>query len=121
MVATRKRKLDKSVSSLVPRMSMWHCPSLLQSTPAAGIYAAPVPAAVDGYILPAANPLATAAAVDEWDRQTDGSTVFYAGSVTIITWVFTARAVLAHYTLSSRVCVVLSRADRHCVKMAKHV
>jgi len=70
---------------------MWHCPSLLQSTPAAGIYAAPVPAAVDGYILPAANPLATAAAVDGWDRQTDGqtdgSTVFYAGSVTIITWV----------------------------------
>jgi len=39
-------------------------------------YAAPTLAAVDRYLLPAgrsaANPPATAAAVERWDRQTDG-------------------------------------------------
>jgi len=38
-------------------------------------YAAPVPAAIDRYLLPAgcsaANPPTAAAAVDRWDRQTD--------------------------------------------------
>ena len=70
---------DKSVLNLVPRqarLSTWDCPQrpqLLLSAPAA-----PAPAAVDRYLLPArhsaANPPATVAAVERWDRQMDGRT-----------------------------------------------
>jgi len=50
----------------------------LQETSIDSWYAAPAPAVIDRYLLPAgrsaANQPHAAAAVDRWDRQTDGRT-----------------------------------------------
>jgi len=77
---------SRSAFSLVPRLSTRHCPHLLLSAVlrrsaaerACRWYAsaAPAPAAVDRYLLPAersaANPPAITVAAGRWDRQTDG-------------------------------------------------
>ena len=63
---------DQSVLSLVRRLSTRHCPHLLLSAVLRRRCCwAPVPAAVDRYVLAARR---AAAAVDRWDRRTDGLT-----------------------------------------------
>ena len=69
---------DKSVFSLLCRLSTWHCPHLsVSAAPAARRRCCWAPApAIDRYLLPtghsAANPLHAAAAVDRRDGQMNG-------------------------------------------------
>jgi len=63
--------------SLVPRLPTGHCPHLLLNAVLRRRCCwAPAPAAADRYLLPAGrsatNPPHAAAAVDRWDRRTDG-------------------------------------------------
>ena len=61
---------NKSVSSFIHQLTMWHCSQLLMSTGRA---------AVDRYVpagSTAANPPHAAAAVVRWDRQTNGWTPY---------------------------------------------
>jgi len=60
--------------SIVPRFSAWiYTVPSFAAEHASSRYAAPAPAAVDRYLLPAESSVANlAAAVDRWDGQTDG-------------------------------------------------
>jgi len=49
--------------------------------------------AIDGYLLPAADPLHAAAAVNNWDRQMDGQTDRWTDTVPTQTLSHTMRAV----------------------------
>ena len=66
----------KSVLSLLRRLSTWRCPHCCWAPVRPQYGACSAPAAVDRYLLLAwrwaANPPAVVAAVDRWDRQTDG-------------------------------------------------
>ena len=66
--------INKSALSLVPRLSTWHCPHLLLSAMLRRRCCwAPAPA-VDRHLLLFERSAANAAAVDWWERRTDGRT-----------------------------------------------
>jgi len=70
---------NKTVFTLIPRLSTWHCPHLLlYAVLRRRCWRAPAPAAVDRCLLPerrsAANP-PRAAQTDGTDKQTDGRTL----------------------------------------------
>jgi len=85
----RIARYNKSLLSLLRRLSTGRYLHLLLSAGACST----APAAVSRYLLPAgrsaANPPATVAAVDRWDRQTDGQTPDrYIDSVPHNVWVY---------------------------------
>ena len=81
---------DKSVFSLLRRLSTWHCPHLsVSAAPAARRRCCWAPA-IDRYLLPtghsAANPLHAAAAVDRRDGQMNGRSTVSQGCSGAGTW-----------------------------------